>query len=292
MDKNYFIFQENGLFGAKDQAGDVVIKPQYTEMNPFSCGLSLVRDDKYRYTYVNPQNKPLFPFGLYTWCDNAFCCGFARVMEYHFLLDEKKWGIINTMGQIVLPIKYDNIWTLKEDYIHAIRVSIDGNEKVIDANMLSKGNLLTGLVYTKTYSVEDFKKEFGLDKIHVKVDPKTGMLFFPFRTVIGEVALCPTIPKEDMAISIVTNAQGKMFPLLHLSKDTGASTLKKSFVAIPKKETNRRNEENFRWEDEELEDWSDPYGDERAYYNGWNKDDVEDGQADVFEGDYDAYNSK
>ena len=126
-------FQENGLFGAKDQAGDVVIKPQYTEMNPFSCGLSLVRDDKYRYTYVNPQNKPLFPFGLYTWCDNAFCCGFARVMEYHFLLDEKKWGIINTMGQIVLPIKYDNIWTLKEDYIHAIRVSIDGNEKVIDA---------------------------------------------------------------------------------------------------------------------------------------------------------------
>ena len=25
MDKNYFIFQENGLFGAKDQAGDVVI---------------------------------------------------------------------------------------------------------------------------------------------------------------------------------------------------------------------------------------------------------------------------
>jgi hypothetical protein len=93
MDKNYFIFQENGLFGAKDQAGDVVIKPQYTEMNPFSCGLSLVRDDKYRYTYVNPQNKPLFPFGLYTWCDNAFRCGFARVMEYHFLLDEKKWGI-------------------------------------------------------------------------------------------------------------------------------------------------------------------------------------------------------
>ena len=55
MDKNYFIFQENALFGAKDQAGDVVIKPQYTEMNPFSCGLSLVRDDKYRVTFLNDK---------------------------------------------------------------------------------------------------------------------------------------------------------------------------------------------------------------------------------------------
>ena len=83
MDKDYTIFQENGLFGAKDQMGNIVIKPQYIEMNPFSCGLSLVRDDKFRYTYINPQNKTLFPFGLYAWCDNVFCCGFARVMRYN-----------------------------------------------------------------------------------------------------------------------------------------------------------------------------------------------------------------
>ena len=40
MDKDYIIFQENGLFGAKNQRGEIVIQPQYMEMQPFSCGLS------------------------------------------------------------------------------------------------------------------------------------------------------------------------------------------------------------------------------------------------------------
>ncbi len=35
MDKDYIIFQEDGLFGAKDQKGKVIIPPQYMEMQPF-----------------------------------------------------------------------------------------------------------------------------------------------------------------------------------------------------------------------------------------------------------------
>ena len=29
--------------------------------------------------------------------------------------------------------------------------------------------------------------------------------------------------------------------------------------------------------------WSDPYGDERAYYDGWSREDVESGLADAYE---------
>ena len=281
MDKDYTIFQENGLFGAKDQMGNIVIKPQYIEMNPFSCGLSLVRDDRFRYTYINPQNKTLFPFGLYAWCDNVFCCGFARVMRYN-KKNEKKWGIINALGEVVLPMKYDNIWTLNENYIHSIKVAIDGKEHTIDANLLVKDNSLSGLVYIKTYIVEDFKKEFGLDKIEVKAALKTGRLFFPFRTTYGEVALGNT---EDIVVSIVANAQGKIFPLRHHGKDTGASSLKKSFCDIPNKEKIGRKEESFRWEDDEP--WED-YAD----YSGWSREDLESGLADAFEGDYDEYKSR
>ena len=43
MDKSYIIFQENGLFGVKNRIGEVVIQPQYLEMQPFNCGLSLVK---------------------------------------------------------------------------------------------------------------------------------------------------------------------------------------------------------------------------------------------------------
>ena len=32
MDKDYIIFQEDGLFGAKNQRGEVIIQPQYMEM--------------------------------------------------------------------------------------------------------------------------------------------------------------------------------------------------------------------------------------------------------------------
>lgn len=284
MDKDYIIFQEDGLFGAKDQMGNVVIKPQYKEMNPFSCGLSLVRDDKFRYTYINPQNKTLFPFGLYAWCDNVFCCGFARVMRYN-KQDEKKWGIINALGEVVLPMKYDNIWTLNENYIHSIKVAIDGKEHTIDASLLVKDNSLSGLVYIKTYTVEDFKKEFGLDRIEVKIDLKTGRLFFPFRTAYGEVAIGNTIPKKDIVVSIVANAQGNIFPLLHHGKDTGVSSLKKSFCDILIKERIGRREESFRWEDDEP--WED-YAD----YSGWSREDLESGLADAFEGDYDEYKSR
>lgn len=38
------IYEDNGLYGAKDQNGQIVITAQYTKMYPFSCGLSLVRN--------------------------------------------------------------------------------------------------------------------------------------------------------------------------------------------------------------------------------------------------------
>ena len=40
MDKDYVIFQENDLFGAREQMGEVIIPPQYMEMQPFSYNLS------------------------------------------------------------------------------------------------------------------------------------------------------------------------------------------------------------------------------------------------------------
>ncbi len=36
------IYEDNGLYGAKDQNGQIVITAQYTEMYQFSCGLSFL----------------------------------------------------------------------------------------------------------------------------------------------------------------------------------------------------------------------------------------------------------
>ena len=121
MDKEYIIFQEDSLFGAKDQKGKVIIPPQYMEMQLFSCGLSLVRNHQYQYAYIDINNKQVIPFGKYSWCDPQFTCGFARVMKYHYLEEKNQWGIIDTLGNIVVPLKYDKIWAIKEEYLFSIK---------------------------------------------------------------------------------------------------------------------------------------------------------------------------
>ena len=46
------IYQENELYGLKDCNDNVIISPQYKEMYPFSCGLALVRNNKFQYRYI------------------------------------------------------------------------------------------------------------------------------------------------------------------------------------------------------------------------------------------------
>ena len=97
------IYEDNGLYGAKDQNGQIVITAQYTEMYQFSCGLSLVRNSQYQYAYIDYDNNIVIPFGVYSWCEPRFVCGYARVLK-------DKWGIINTRGDLIIPLKYDKIW--------------------------------------------------------------------------------------------------------------------------------------------------------------------------------------
>ena len=59
----------DGLFGANNEKGDMVIPFLYKEMYPFSCGLSMVRNQKYEYGYINQYNQQVVPFGKYLWCD-------------------------------------------------------------------------------------------------------------------------------------------------------------------------------------------------------------------------------
>ena len=219
MKTEYTIFKKDGLFGTKDQEGVVVIEPQYIEMYPFKCGFSCVRDLKYHYSYVDIDNKPLFPFGSYDWIDPYFLYGLARVK----LLG--KWGIINTQGDLALPLEYDNIWSLKQDYIHRIKVVKKEKDKYLDVDDLIKENLLNGLVYHKTYNVKELKAVFGISSIKIKMNTHSGKLYFEAGTYLGEVAITK-LPSEPV-FSIVTNVNGKLFILLHEKQDTGKENFPK-----------------------------------------------------------------
>ena len=50
---------------------------KYIEQQPYSCGLSLVRNEKYEYAYINEKGDEVVPFRTYSWCDPQFVCGYA-----------------------------------------------------------------------------------------------------------------------------------------------------------------------------------------------------------------------
>lgn len=286
MDKDYIIFQENGLFGAKNPKGEVVILPQYVEMQPFSCGLSLIRNNQYQYAYINERNEQVIPFGTYQWCDPLFVCGFARVMKYNFFLEKEKWGIIDTLGNIVAPLEYDKIWAIKEEYLFSLRAFLGDKEEKINLHQLGNKVIFDGLTYICTYSVEAFKQLTNCTKLLVKSLPNTKHLYFTYGCNIGLTALAG-IPK-DPVIAIVANSSGKIFPLLMEKVDVGKTTL-----TIVKAESNKKNvskSSSYRtsfWDYEEekmndVDNWSDPYGDEQAYYGGWSREDIESELADAY----------
>lgn len=273
MDKEYIIFQEDGLFGAKDQRGKIIIQPQYMEMQPFSCGLSLVRNHQYQYAYIDINNKQVIPFGKYSWCDPQFTCGFSRVMEYHYLEEKNKWGIIDILGDIVVLLKYDKIWAIKEEFLFSLKAFLGDKEERINLHLLSNKIIFDGLAYICTYSVEAFKELVHCEKLYVKAHPKTRQLYFTYGANIGFVLL-KGIPQEPV-ISIVANSNGKIFPLLMEKSDIGKTTLFPAKVA-PKKTFSRAASHKTSFWDYESEKMNDA-------------DNWEDQRLDAFEGDESNY---
>lgn len=260
------IYQENGLYGLKNDCGEVVISPQYREFYPFSCGLACVQNGNYQYAYITEENKAIVRFGDYIWLDHRFVCGYARVIKYSVIEDKQYWGIINTMGFMVVPCEYDNIWTLNEEYLDNLKAVNNSKECRINLRKADKKIVLDGLKYIRTYTIDEFKAEFNVSRIFVKVTPNNVVLFY-FGTNIGVVSndSCMLNP----AISIVCNSNGKVFCLLHNKKNTGKKQIKQAIHFAQTGQT---------------QDYSRDYDS----YNEYNKY-IEESRLDAFEGDESNY---
>lgn len=139
------------------------------------------------------------------------------------------------------------------------------------------------MTYIKIYSAEEFKDLTNCNRILVKQCQDSGILYFTYGANIGYVYL-NSIPKEPV-ISIVVNSSGKIFPLLMEKSDILKSTLP-IIKHAPKEDNSDTVSNNASVTD--TDNWSDPYGDEKDFYDGWNREEVENGLADAYEGDADA----
>lgn len=76
-------------------------------------GVCVVQRSDYKWGVVDNDGNEIVPLGTYDWID-SFDQGLARVKIGKTASPIKncsnKWGIINTLGEVVLPVEYDNIW--------------------------------------------------------------------------------------------------------------------------------------------------------------------------------------
>ena len=214
-------------------------------------------------------------------------------IKYDVFEEKDKWGIIDTKGNIIIPLEYDKIWALKEGYLHDIKAFKGDKEFKINLVLqsLKSGVLLDGLSYIATYTVEEFKTKFHCTRIDVKKG-KDNKLYFCYGCNIGFVALKEA--PQNPVISIAVNSTGKIFPLLHEKEDIGKTSFEEYIKLNTSKQPDKRYYHKISfgdYENEKMNDydnWSDPYGDEQAYYDGWSREDVESGLADAYENDLSA----
>ena len=152
------VFQKNNLFGAKHPSGRIAITPKYKEMYPFSCGLSLVRNEKYQYAYINITEKQIVSFGTYIWCDPQFICGYARVK----LMDNIHWGVIDTLGKIAIYPNLDYILPLESFKIwgnnNAVKIAgrYKGTEVAYIIDPMSRINLPIDFEFMSNFDLEEY----------------------------------------------------------------------------------------------------------------------------------------
>lgn len=262
MDGDLHIFKEGDLFGAKDQAGKIIIPPQYIEMYDFCCGLSCVRNHKYQYAYINRYNEQIVPFGKYCWIDPYFVCGFARVKG------GDKWSIIDTRGNVLSKL-YDRIWPIKERYLFSAKAFKGDKEEAINLKEISNPYLLDDLTYIHAYTIDEFKKTFHCSVLRVRQEQRTKKIIFTYGCNTGQVTY-KGIPQTPV-ISIVSNSYGNIFPLLLAKEDLGKRCLEFQKPPVTAKtiddylaETDTSRECHWDWEEAKLDAFE---GDDSNYWN-------------------------
>ena len=101
--QNLIPYRDNNLWGFCDTLGKVKIKPQFSQVNPFSEGLALVQKNK-KYSYCDEKGILKLNF-----------CDTAKVLsnKYIAFLEKGKWGVVYENMVIVKPT-YEELYFWQE----------------------------------------------------------------------------------------------------------------------------------------------------------------------------------
>lgn len=81
--------------------------------------IKVIRNTEYKWGVEDNCGNILVPYGKYDWID-SYWNDLARVSK------RNKWGAVNTKGEEVIPVVFDNMWNFCEKYYDSIIVEIGG----------------------------------------------------------------------------------------------------------------------------------------------------------------------
>ena len=126
-------------WGLIDSDGNSILEPNYKGIG--------VSDDKKiltlrhmdgQYEVITIDGIVIIPKGKYPWVDTSEK-GLIRVNS--FIDEDKKWGIIDASGNIMLPLRYSNIWNFvgkKREWITIEAIDEHGNKRVGSFNLKTR----------------------------------------------------------------------------------------------------------------------------------------------------------
>lgn len=124
-----------GLLNCK---GEFILEPEYKQIGVSDDNQILtIQHMDGQYEVISIDGTVIIPKGKYAWID-SFDGGLSRICVGD--CDKKIWGIINSCGIIVLPLKYSNIWNFyKKKRIETTIEAIDefGCKRVGSFNLIT-----------------------------------------------------------------------------------------------------------------------------------------------------------
>ena len=198
------VFQDldSGLWGLKNQTGQIILNPIYEVIGEFRSGFTQINLNS-KQGLINDLGKVIIEPTKYDKIDNFYDNGFAKVtlnnkeglinklgieviapqydmlrlsspfganLHYFSVKNNDKFGTVDKTGKVVVELKYD-----KFDYYHKSHLGLfgmyqDGNPNTIKYGLVnSNGTAFTPTKYDEISS-------FNLDLAKVKVDGKSGYI--------------------------------------------------------------------------------------------------------------------
>ncbi|MCW3170214.1 WG repeat-containing protein [Chryseobacterium sp. 09-1422] len=156
------IFEENELWGLKDEKGNVLIQPIYDEFYAYDYYSDLavvVKNEKYG--YVDKRGEEIIPLIF----DDAYD---FEISKTAIVKTGEKFGLINLQGKVVLEPLYEEMIFLEND----------GNKELFTAKLNDKYGLITSNGEVKIDFISDNPFESKTSYFNTKVNGQKAHKIF------------------------------------------------------------------------------------------------------------------